>query len=387
MAFTDFLDDGDGYVAPSATASEAGLDQTSVDPGWTVSTTSLPHDPDPWFTRLPDGLSRDIDPGFSAPWMNQPVRSGANGSTGDIEADPWGTDAWTSGDGLSENSPAPSLSQHLQAANTIAGLLQPAISDALNAPPGTLTRDGVIGRAADVLNGALDSGALSPDHFGDLAVGALDFLTALPEDERGIRGGLVQLQDLHGGAHAQLQALAARKPPADGDGSDALADAPGISTSDLALGGRPAAPPLDYNSKRCEAGGRLNLFHTGPGQSSWDKMPAGNTFSADNPYPGTFFVEGHGDPGKVLDDNYKKLNPDALSARILNDPRYRPGQPVTLGSCRTAGDYAQELANKLHVCVTAPVGYADYHGNGGSITSLDKTTSRATPWRIYCPIR
>ena len=81
--------------------------------------------------------------------------------------------------------------------------------------------------------------------------------------------------------------------------------------------------------------------------------------------PNRFVVDAHGDPDGVIVDG-RRLSADEVAALISNDPNWN-GREVMLLSCDTAdGTFAQQLADRLGVPVTAPHGLA-WSDNDGNV--------------------
>lgn len=111
----------------------------------------------------------------------------------------------------------------------------------------------------------------------------------------------------------------------------------------------------------------LNLFNSQGLYHDGVTYPGGNAWSA----PWAFTVAGHGNPGNMEDrrEGIKPIFPGDLAQMIRNDPKWN-GQPVILGACNTGlsrngkSSFAQQLADKLGVDVTAPMDFTWYDQSG-----------------------
>ena len=158
-------------------------------------------------------------------------------------------------------------------------------------------------------------------------------------------------------------------------------------TGFFGLGGTRSAPKTTH--ERCDAR-QLNLFNI----DDSDDRAAQNSLSAQNPFPGTFHVLGHGSPAGMVDQNGDLISGSVLADMIQSDPQYRPGQEVTLSSCRLGGGSTpREVANDLGVCVNhadglsfvwIPPGRETYPGTATGPAGA-RVFKERTAWRRTCP--
>ena len=93
-------------------------------------------------------------------------------------------------------------------------------------------------------------------------------------------------------------------------------------------------------------------------------------------------------------DGIKLIFPADLAKMISNDPNWK-GQPIILGACNTGlsrngqPSFAQQLANKLGVDVTAPMDFTWYVQSGmrgaGPFPS-GPPDGVPGPWKSFSPI-
>ena len=116
-----------------------------------------------------------------------------------------------------------------------------------------------------------------------------------------------------------------------------------------------------------------------------------------------YTVAGHGNPGNMEDRSGPMpifIMPWTLADIIKNDPNWKH-KPVLLGSCNTGNKwpdgfqgknwipFAQDLANRLGVPVTAPLDFVWFNIPGPPIASPANVTPTnpfdVGPWRTYYP--
>lgn len=137
----------------------------------------------------------------------------------------------------------------------------------------------------------------------------------------------------------------------------------------------------------------LNLFNPQGLYHDQVTYPGGNAWSA----PWAYTVAGHGNPGNMEDrrNGIKPIFPNDLAEMIRNDPNWN-GKSIILGACNTGlsrngkPPFAQQLADKLGVDVTAPMDFTWYDLSGlrgaGPYPS-GPLQGEPGPWRSFSPTR
>jgi hypothetical protein len=88
------------------------------------------------------------------------------------------------------------------------------------------------------------------------------------------------------------------------------------------------------------------------------------------PWPGVHDVHTHGRPGRltaIIDGNRVPLTPGTAEG-VIRASGWKTGTPIRLMACDTAGDFAQQLADRLGVEVWAPNADITIHWDTGAIT-------------------
>lgn len=137
----------------------------------------------------------------------------------------------------------------------------------------------------------------------------------------------------------------------------------------------------------------LNLFNPNGLYHDTVTYSGGNAWSV----PWAYTVAGHGNPGNMEDrrNGIQPIFANDLANMIRNDPNWK-GQPVILGACNTGvsrdgkPSFAQQVANKLGVDVTAPMDFSWYARSGmlgaGPYPS-GPPVGQPGPWKSFSPIR
>ena len=151
----------------------------------------------------------------------------------------------------------------------------------------------------------------------------------------------------------------------------------------------PSDGPTDPAPTQCDAH-VLNLF-----DEERPDAAARNSYTASNPFPGSFHVLGHGSPAGMVYDG-ETLTGSELADMISSAPGYDAGEDITLSSCRLGGGTTpQEVANATGSCVNyagpndfvwIPEGRPTFTGTGTGPPG-SRVLDERTPWRRVCPVQ